>query len=213
MIYTMTDFLCKIHGTLGGTLGWSMGFHLTGGVTEAALSSTFNAAAITLFNTTTDGIKNYCTSDVVATTTETISLNAQMKLLSHTFGTVNVTGVATGQSLPWDTAFLIQPYSTVLDIKAARGHAYGPPPAQSALSAHVFTSGFMTSMKNVWDVFFPALHTSGVTSFTYNRKPLKDGTAAFTKRTQNAYKISNKPSSQANRVNKVIPTYTLGGAF
>lgn len=209
----MSDFLAKIHGTLGGTRTWSMGFHLTGGVTEAALSSTFNAAAVALFNTTTDGIKNYVTSDVVATQSEVISLNAQMKLLSHTFATVNVTGIASGQSLPWNVAELVRLGSTVLDIKAARGHVYLPPAAESTVSAHVMTAGFLASMKTVFDVFFPAIHTSGVQSFVFNRLPLKDGTPAYTKRIMDFYEISNKPSSQRGRVRKVLPSYTLGGAF
>lgn len=209
----MTDFYAKIHGTLGGSRTWSMGFHLTGGVSEASLSATFNAATIALFNTATDGIKNYVTSDVVATTTEVITLSAAMKLVSHTFATVNVTGVASGQSLPWQNSELVRMYSTTNNTKSANGHAYMPPFAESFVSAHVLTAGAMASMKTVYDVFFPAIHTSGVQSFVYNRRMLKDGTPPFTKHLLNAYELSNKPTTQRGRVRKVLPAYTLGGAF
>jgi hypothetical protein len=209
----VTDFYARIHGLLGGVRPWSMGFHLTGGVTEAALSATFNAAANALFTTAVNGIENLVTADVTTTLTTVATLNATMKQLSFTQATMATTGTAAGNSLPWSSAELVRLGSSTLDIKAARGHIYIPPMAQSELVSHVISAGALASLKAVFDVFFPAIHTSGVQSFVFNRKALKDGTPPFTKRIMDFYELSNKPSTQRGRVRKVIPTFTLGGAF
>lgn len=190
-----------------------MGFHLTGGVTEAALSATFNAAANNLFTAAVNGIENLVTADVTTTKTRVATLNASMKQLSFTDAALVTTGTAAGNSLPWNAAELVRLGSSVLDIKAARGHVYLPPMAQSELVAHVLTAGAIASLKAVFDVFFPAIHTSGVQSYVFNRKALKDGTPPFTKRIMDFYELSNKPSTQRGRVRKVLPTFTLGGAF
>jgi hypothetical protein len=208
----MTDFHARIIGTLGGSRPWSMGFHLTGSVSEGTLSTTFTNAAIALFDTTTDGIKNYVTSDVVAVSTEVDTLSPTMTVVSGTTGTVNVTGIATGDSLPWHEAFLVQEYSTS-KLKGARAYQYGPPLAETFSASHVWTAGFMASAKIVFDVFFPAIHASGVQSFSFNRLADVDGTPAFTKQLLSAYRLSNKPSTQRRRTKKVPTTYTNGGAF
>lgn len=190
-----------------------MGYHLAGSVSEGTLSSTFNAAAIALFNTTTNGLKNYLTSDIVAVSTEVDTLDpTTFAVTSGTTATVNVTGVASGETLPWHEAMLIQQYSSSKK-KGARAYQYVPAPAVSSLASHEWTAAFMASAKIVFDVFFPAIHASSVTSFSFNALEDVDLTPAHTIQTLSAYRIRKQPSTQRRRVKKIPSTYTLGGAF
>lgn len=209
----MTDFKCEIRGLIGATRRWSMGMHLTGGVSEAALAATFNAAASALFTTATDGIQHLVTSDVTTTDTVVRTLNVTMKTLSKTTSALALTGDGSGQSLPWKDSCVVEMYSSILNQKRARGSFYLPPFAQSQLAADVYISANQESLQDVLDVFFPAIHTSGVQSFSFNSKPLKDGTPAFTKTILDKYRVSDKPTSQKGRTRKIIPTYTIGTAF
>ena len=88
-----------------------------------------------------------------------------------------------------------------------------PALAQSQLAADIYLAATMESLQDVFDVFFPAIHASGMQSFSYNQRVLKDGTPAFTVSLLNSYRLSDKPSSQRRRTRKIIPTYYQGGAF
>jgi hypothetical protein len=185
---------------------------LSGGVTEAAMSATFNAAALVLFNTAADGIQNLICSDVTTTVTEVATLSATMHEVSKTTAALALTGTAAGNSLPWDSAF-IERYTFPGVRKTQRGLTHLPPLAQSTLVSHVMTAATAESLQDVFDVFFPAIHAGGVVSFTYNAKALKDGTVPFTKQFPTGYEISDKPGSVEARADKVLPTYYPGGAF
>lgn len=187
--------------------------HLTGGVTEAALAATFNAAASALFTTATDGIQHLVTSDVTTTDTVVRTLGATMKTVSKTVTALALTGDGSGQSLPWKDSCVVEMYNSVILTKKAKGSFYLPAFAQSQLAADVYISANQESLQDVFDVFFPAIHTSGVQSFSFNARTLKDGTAPFTKTLLDKYRVSDKPTSQKGRTRKIIPTYTIGTAF
>jgi hypothetical protein len=208
----MTDFRYVLEGTYGGTKKWTFGGHLTGGVSEATLATTVQNAAIALFNTATDGIKNYVCSDVALTNIRVVTLGPTMKGITQTTLAAAVTGVAGGQSLPWLTSTLVRELAPTI-IKSGRGYMYLPASAESTVSAHVFTGAYIASLKVVLDVFFPAIHSGGVSSFSYNKVPRKDLTPAFTKVLMTSYEISNKPSHQERRVADITPAYTTGGAY
>jgi len=185
---------------------------LTGGVSEATLSGTFNTAANTLFSTAADGIQNFMCSDVATTVTEVATLSATMKEISKTTAALAFTGTASGNSLPWDSAY-IERYTFPGVKKSQRGLTHLPPLAQSTLATHAMTPAVAESLQDVFDVFFPFIHTSGVQSFVFNAKVLKDGTAAYTKQFPTGYEISDKPGSVEARADKVLPTYYPGSTF
>jgi hypothetical protein len=189
-----------------------MRWYLTGGVSEAALSATFNAAATALFTTAADGIQHLMCADVATSVTEVATLSALMTEVSKTTAAMALTGDAAGNSLPWDSAF-IERYNFAGVRKNQRGLTHLPPLAQSTLASHVMVPATAESLQDVFDVFFPAIHTGGVQSFVFNRKVLKDGTAPFSKQFPIGYEISDKPGSVEARADKVLPTYYPGGAF
>jgi hypothetical protein len=208
----VTDFRCTINGLLGGVRPWSMRWYLTGGVTEAAMSATFNAAATALFSTAADGIQHLMCADVTTVNTKVATLSGSMTEVSQTLAAMALTGDAAGNSLPWDTAFL-ERYTFPGVKKSQRGFTHLPPMAQSTLVSHVMTPAVAESLQDVFDVFFPAIHTGGVQSFVFNGKNLKDGTVKHTKEIPTGYEISDKPGSVEARADKVLPTYYPGGAF
>jgi hypothetical protein len=189
-----------------------MQYYLTGGVTEAAMSATFNAAATALFSTAADGIQHLMCADVATTTTEVATLNASMRETSKTIAAMALTGDAAGNSLPWDTGY-IERYTFPGVTKAERGLTHLPPLAQSTLVAHVMTAATAESLQDVFDVFFPAIHTSGVQSFVFNDRVTVSSPVLYTKRFPTGYDISDKPGSVEGRADKVLPTYYPGGAF
>lgn len=209
----MANYRCIIHGLLGASRPWTCTFHLTGGLTESAMETQFNNAVTALWTTAADGIQNLTTSDVTVVSTETQTLNASMKKLSGTPLNNAIAGTAAGASLPWKDAVLIEMYNTGQTSKRFHGKVFLPTLAQSQLAADVYIAAATESLQDVLDVFFPAIHASGMQSFSYNQRMLKDGTPPFTVSTLNQYRISDKPSTQRRRVRKIIPTYTIGTAF
>jgi hypothetical protein len=205
----MTDFSARVNGLLGGSLPWSFGFFLTGPQTEAAMASQFNTAVTALFTTATNGLQNLITSDISLNNTVVATLNATQHEVTKTTTTNFVAGTATGNSLPWSDSVVIS-LRAVSIAKHARGRVFLPPFAESTVASHVVTPATVTSLKAVLDVFFPAIVAGGASLYTYNKRPLKDGTAAFSKSFMTTYLISNKPGHQRRRVSKVVPSYTAG---
>ena len=177
------------------------------------MSTQFSAAVSTLWTTAADGIQNLTTSDVTVTGTETDTLNVSMKKLSGTPTTLAIAGTASGQSLDWRSSLLLEMSNTGFTQKRFKGKVFLPALAQSQLAADIYLAATMESLQDVFDVFFPAIHASGMQSFSYNQRVLKDGTPAFTVSLLNSYRLSDKPSSQRRRTRKIIPTYYQGGAF
>jgi hypothetical protein len=209
----VTNYRCRVFGLLGASRPWSMKFTLAGGLSEAALSANFSAACSTLFTTAADGLQNLMTSDVTVTGTETQTLGPTMNKISATPTTLAIAGTAAGASLPWKDSALIEMSSTINTQKRFHGKVFLPPFAQSQLAADVYLAATMESVVDVFDVFFPAIHASGMQSFSYNHRLLKDLTPPYTVSFLNAYRASDKPTAQRRRVRKIVPTYYNGGAF
>lgn len=205
----MTDFAMRATGLIGGSLPWSIGFRAFGSISESAASTSFSTRVNTLFNTTTNGLKNFMSADVELTGTKTTTLNAAMKQTTVTATSLAVTGIDANPSLPWNIAEVVTLRSAFAN-KSGHGRIFLPPFAEDQVVAHVIKAATTASMKTVFDAFFAGLVADGLTLFVVNMKTLKDGTAAFTKKNLVTYDISDKPAQQRRRVSKVIPTRVAG---
>lgn len=205
----MTNFAMRANGLIGGSLPWSIGFRASASISEAAVSASFSTRVNTLFNTTTDGLKNFMSADIALTGTKTVTLNAVMKQTTVTPTTLSVTGIDANASLPWNIAEVVTLRSAFAN-KSGHGRIFLPPFAEDQIVAHVIKAATVASMKTVFDAFFAGLVADGLTLFVVNMKTLKDLTPAFSIKPLVTYDISNKPAQQRRRVSKVIPSRTTG---
>lgn len=205
----MANFRAQMFGTLGGTLPWSTGLWLSGAIVEGTLATDFDDAAQNLFDTTTDGLKNFMSADVVLTGTSVSTLNATMHQTTKTTSSDDVPGIDANASLPWNIAEVVTLRSP-LATKYGHGRMFLPPFAEDQIVAHVIKSATIASMAIVFDAFFAALIGAGATPFIFNKRTRKDGTAPYTVTNLTSYDLSNKPAQQRRRVSKVIPTRVVG---
>jgi hypothetical protein len=209
----VTDFHVKILGTFNTTESWSTSIKLTGPLSLATMTTQAASAVTALFNTATDGLKNYMTSAVVCTgiTVYQVSSATQRAELKQS-ASVGVTGVATGDSLLLRDAVLVEMYGAGLP-KNNRGYMYFPPISEGNSNGLVWSPAFMASAKTVFDVFFPAIKAGGMSAYSFNRATTKAGLPPFSKTLMTSYAVTNKPSTQDRRVNPQVGVRTLGGAF
>jgi len=209
----MTDFHVKILGTFNTTENWSTSLKLTGPLSLATMTTQAASAVTALFNTTTDGLKNYMTAAVVATGVTVYQVNsATQRAELKSSAAVGVTGVATGDSLLLRDAVLVEMFGAGLP-KNNRGFMYLPPISEGNSNGLVWSSAFMASAKIVFDVFFPAIKAGGMSVYSFNRVATKAGLPPFSKTFMTSYAINNKPSTQDRRVNPQTGVRTAGGAF
>jgi hypothetical protein len=180
---------------------------MTGAVSEATLAATLDTATNTLWTTATNGIQALTTSNVTLEGTQVSTLNATLHELTKTVTTRHIAGTASGSELPWHDTLVIG-MTGVQIIKADRGRVRFPPLAVSTMSAGLFSTGAVASLKAVLDVYWPAVRAGGMTYFSANRTVLVGGQLAFTKSTLTSYHISNEPGILRNRSDKRVPTFT-----
>lgn len=205
----MANFEFKQSGTLGGILPWSYRFRGSSASSEATLATAYTSAATALWNTTTNGLKNFCSADVVATKTTVATLNASMHWVTATDTAMSVTGIDANASLPWNIAEVVTLRSAGR-TKSSHGRIFLPAFAEDQVVAHIIIAATTAKMKIVFDAFWTAIGVAGVIPFVVNMKPLKNGTPAFTTQSFISYDISDKPAQQRRRVSKIVPTRVTG---
>lgn len=205
----MTNFSGRVNGLIGGTLPWSFGFGLTATISEAQVSTSLTSATTALFTTATNGLQNFMSTDVTVTGTVVSTLNSTFHQTTATRATLSIAGTDANPSLPWHVAEVVT-LRSALATKSGHGRIYLPPFAEDQIAAHVIKAATVTSMVTVFNTFFNTLQTAGISLYIYNKRPLKDGTPAYTQRTLLTFDVPNKPARQARRVSKVVPTRVAG---
>lgn len=205
----MTDFRCQINGTLGGSLPWSNALHITGSISEGALSAGFSTLVDALWTDEDNGLEKFMNADVVVTGTLTTTLNATMHQTTGTETTLDIPGTDANASLPWNIAEVVtlrSPQRT----KWGHGRMFLPPFAEDQIVAHVIKAATITSMVTVFETFFAGITELGAAPFIFNQRTRKDGTAPYTKTTLTSFDVSNKPAQQRRRVSKIVPARSAG---
>lgn len=206
----MSQFSMRVNGLLGASFPWSFGFWGASTDSEASVSSTFNTAVTALFNTATNGLENFMSADVTATNTIVSTLNATLHQTTKTTASLSITGTDANASLPWDTAEVVT-LRTPFATKAGHGRIFLPPFAEDQIVAHVIKAATITSMVTVFEAFFNTMTTDlGMVFFIFNKKPLKNGTPAYTISDITAFDVPNKPAVQRRRVSKLVPARSVG---
>lgn len=206
----MATYALRVNGQLGATLPWSFGFLATSGGTEAATSTTFNAAAVNLFQTATNGLNNFMSADITTQNTTTSTLDpVTFRQTTKTVANLAETGTDANPSLPWNIAFVIALRSNQFN-KSGHGRLFLPAFAEDQVVGHKLIAATTAKMKIVFDAFFAALLAGGVQPIVMNRQPTLSSPAAFTQKNIITYDISDKPAQQRRRVSKVIPTRVSG---
>lgn len=205
----MPNYEFKTSGLLGAAFPWSYRFRGSSAASEATLAASFNTAALALWNTTTNGLKNFTSADVTTTKTTVATLDATMHWVTATDTALTVTGIDANASLPWNVAEVVSLRSAGR-TKSSHGRIYLPPFAEDQVVAHVILAATTAKMKIVFDAFWTAIGTAGVIPFVVNMKPLKNGSPAFTTKSFISYDISDKPAQQRRRVSKIVPTRVSG---
>lgn len=206
-----TNYRAVASGLLGGSLPWSYHMNLQSSSVEATVASDWNAATVTLWNTATNGLKNFMSADVTLTNTFVTTLNATFHQTTKTpDGTgLPIAGADANASLPWNIAEVVT-LRTPFATKSGHGRIFLPPFAEDQIVAHVIKAATITSMQTVFNAFFASLIAAGHIPFVYNARTLKDGTLPFTIKLCTFYDLSNKPAQQRRRVSKVVPTRVVG---
>ncbi len=205
----MPNYEFKTSGLLGAVFPWSYRFRGSSAASEATLATSFNTAALALWNTTTNGLKNFCSADVTTTKTTVATYDATFHWVTATDVALAVTGIDANASMPWHVAEVVT-LRSANRTKWAHGRIYLPPFAEDQVASHVIIPATTAKMKIVFDAFWTAMGTAGVIPLVVNMKALKNGQAAFTTKSFISYDISDKPARQARRVSKVVPTRVSG---
>jgi hypothetical protein len=207
----MANYRAQFAGQLGGSLPWSCRMNLQSSATEASVAATWNSAVVALWNTTTNGLKNFVSADVTLTDTSVSTLNATFHQTTKTDVTTSlpITGIDANASMPWNVAEVVT-LRTGFATKSGHGRIFLPPFAEDQVAAHVIIAATITKMQTVFNTFFASLVGAGAVPFVYNARTLKDGTLPFTIKLCTFYDISNKPAQQRRRVSKVVPARTVG---
>jgi hypothetical protein len=184
----MTDFRLTAFGILNaGNLPWSFNMLATGAISEATAASTFNLTA-----------------------TQAATLNASLHQVTLTKTANVIAGVDANAALPKQLSIVVTTRSAS-PTKSGHGRFWLPPFADDALgTGGLLASTVQTHLQTAFNTFFSSLTTAGLSLFIENRRPLKDGTAAFTRKTLTTYDISNEFRVHRHRVSKIVPT-RLGG--
>lgn len=207
----MTIYSVRARGLYGASERFSFGYLLVSSVAESTVASTFTSAITTFWTTATNGYANYCTSDVALVDTVVYTMNPSLLSLSKTVTANAHAGTAAAPSLPFEASVTIS-MKGANDTKSDRGSFKLPAPASLAIAAGLWTSAFQTSLKDVLDPFFVSMRgLAGYSPVKINRRPNKQGEAAFTQHVITSYSVSNKPGSNRQRTKKQLPTAFVTG--
>lgn len=208
----MTIYSCRVRGLAAGAFRWSYGIHCNATVSAASLLSTWHDANNTLWTTATHGYQHLVNADIATVDVVVYTLNASLITLAVTSTPLAITGDNAHDSLPFDVSTTVG-FIGASDIKSDKGRMKMPTPANDAVTAHAFTTAFLTSMKDVLDPFFTTLNAvSGFEMGSWNRKVNKQLDPPFTFHPFTNYNVSNKPGQNRNRTKKILPTASVTGS-
>lgn len=207
----MTDFRLSAFGILNaGNLPWSFNMLATGAISEATAASTFNSAITALWTTATVGLENVIPTDVSLTATQAATLNSSLHQVTLTKTANVIAGTDANAALPKQLSIVVTTRSAS-PTKSGHGRFWLPPFAADTLgTGGLLGSTVQTHLQTAFNTFFSSLTTAGLSLFIENRRALKDGTPAFTRKTLTTYDISNEFRVHRHRVSKIVPT-RIGG--
>jgi len=209
----MTIYSCRVRGLYAGAYRWSYGIHCNTSTSAASLLSTWHDANNTLWTTATNGYQHLCNADVTVVDVAVYTLNASLVTLDIAHTGLAITGDNANASLPFATSTTVNFYGAS-DTKSDRGRMKMPTVAESNLVGHVWTTAFLTSMKDILDPFTATLDAvSGFQSGSYNRRVNKQGDPPFTFHPFTAYAVTNKPGTNRNRTKKILPSASVAGTI
>lgn len=208
----MTIYSCRVRGLAAGAYRWSYGIHCNATVSASSLLSTWHDANNTLWTTATHGIQHLVGDEIATVDVAVYTLNSSLITLAVTSTPLSIVGDNANESLPFDVSVTVG-FTGSSDIKSDRGRLKLPPPATDSVVDHVYTSAFLTHLKDVFDPFFTTLNAvSGFQMGSYNRKTNKQGDPPNTFHPFTTYLISNKPGQNRNRTKKIIPSASVTGS-
>jgi len=210
----MPNYKLRVNGLLGGAFKWSMGYNILSTAALATVASTFDTAFGTLWTTATNGIENFCHTDVTVVNTtvyqvSTLWITQSKAVTAHALAGTDV-AVTPHYSL---SAFVFM-NSTSNNGRSYRGHIKMPPFASDTMAAGLLNAGVVTSLGTVWQAFFTTMKgLAGYEVVSVNRKPNKLGDPIFTPHQLTAFTISNKVGSNEQRHDKQLATNSTTGTL
>lgn len=201
-----TDYYAQLFGTFAGDIPWSFGWHINSTESETGLLATWVAAMTDTWTNGTYGIETLFPSTTTTTLATVATLNSNQHELSKSRSTLAIVGTGTGTQLPFDNAEVLSLRQTGIR-RGQRGRTYLP-----AMLDTVLTAGFVNSTAGdrIRDAFRAAqssIISAGGNLYTFNRKPWKDGTPAFTKQALTIIDVSNKVGVRRHRLNHTPAQY------
>jgi hypothetical protein len=209
----MTIYSCRVRGLYAGAYRWSYGIHCNATVSATSLLSTWHDANSTLWTTATHGYQHLVSTEVTTVDVAVYTLNASLVTLAINKTPLAITGDNANASLPFATSTTVNFYGNS-DIKSDRGRMKLPAPSEDNLVAHVWSTAFLTSMKDILDPFTATLDAiSGFQSGSWNRRTNRQGDPPFTFHPFTAYAVTNKPGTNRNRTKKILPSASVAGSI
>jgi|SRR5215471_16211837 len=206
----MTNYRCQVNGLLGASLPWSFSTYWQSSSSESSVQGQWHSAIDTFFNgTTPTGVKTLMNADVTVTETTTSTMSSTFHQTTLTPNTESIAGTDTHDSLPWQDAVVVT-HRTALRNRSGHGRFYLPPFGNDTVVAHILTSASQTIVRDAWQAVRNSMVGAGHTQIVLNKRPLKDGTAAFTIKTVTGFDVPNKLGVQRRRISKVVPTRLTG---
>ena len=203
----MPNYKLRVNGLLGGTFKWSMGYNILSTAALATVASTFDTALGTLWTTATNGIENFCHTDVTVVNTTVYQVNTQWRVTNKTVTAHALAGTDANVTPHYSLSGYVFMNSTSNNGKSYRGHIKMPPFANDTMAAGLLNAGVVTSLTTVWQAFFTTMKgLAGYEVVSYNRLPNKLGDAAFTPHQLSAFQIPNKIGSEEQRDDKQLAT-------
>jgi len=207
----MADFRLTAFGVINaGSLPWSFSMLATGAISEATAASTFDGAMSTLWTTATSGLETMIPTDVSLTATQAATVDTNLHQVTLT-KTANVkAGTDANAALPKQLSIVVTTRSAS-PTKSGHGRFWLPPFAVDTVgTGGLLASTTQTHLQTIFNAFFSTLTTAGLSLFIENRKPLKNGTPAGTRKTLTTYDVSQEFRVHRHRVSKIVPT-RIGG--
>jgi hypothetical protein len=202
----VTDYYAQMHGAYAGGIPWSTGVHITSNQSEAALSTTWGNAVQTLWTDGANGIETLYPTSTSLVETSVATLNGTMHEVTKTRTSHLIPGTSTADTLPYQEAIVISLRGNSVR-RSGRGRMFLPALAEDQVNSDALITAAQTRLSNAFKALFLSIQADGSTFFVFNRLPLKDGTAAFTKSVVTTPRVSNKPARQSRRVAKIAPSY------
>lgn len=203
----MTNFRMEIHGLIGASLPWSIGFYFSGSVSESAASGTFNTAAGVLFTDATNGLDQFMNAEITTTLTTVSTMSSTFRQTTLTQATLSHLGTDANASLPWNTAMVVT-FRTASRTKFGHGRVFLPPFAEDNIASHVWKSTVTAKVAAGFQTLRTSMTSGGLTQFIVGKVVGVSGNPPFTPLTCTGGDVSDKPGQQRRRVSKVVPTRT-----